>query len=84
MTLEGDGPDAVLGRDMSLLDDREMPADLEADGLAVARVFDVREQPFHFGFFRLADGSLRPIEVNMRPPVAQRRHDGARHRPLPG
>ena len=47
---------------------REIPADLGEAGLAVARAFDVRERPFHFEFFRLPDGSLRPIEVNMRPP----------------
>lgn len=47
---------------------RDIPPDLEDAGLAVARAFDVRERPFHFEFFRLADGSLRPLEVNMRPP----------------
>lgn len=57
-----------LGRDMTYWISRELPADLEAAGLTVARAFDVRERPFHFEFFRLADGSLRPIEVNMRPP----------------
>jgi hypothetical protein len=47
---------------------REIPADLEDAGIAVARAFDVRSRPFHFEFFRLADGSLVPLEVNMRPP----------------
>ena len=47
---------------------RDIPADLEAAGVAVARAFDVRSRPFHFEFFRLADGSLVPLEVNMRPP----------------
>jgi hypothetical protein len=47
---------------------REIPADLEAAGITVARAFDVRSRPFHFEFFRLADGSLVPLEVNMRPP----------------
>lgn len=54
--------------DMTYYIAREIPADLEAAGLAVARAFDVRSRPFHFEFFRLADGSLTPIEVNMRPP----------------
>ena len=56
------------GHDMTYWIARDLPADLESAGLAVARAFDVRERPFHFEFFRLADGSLRPIEVNMRPP----------------
>jgi hypothetical protein len=56
------------GSDMTYWITRELPADLETAGLAVARAFDLRERPFHFEFFRLADGSLRPIEVNMRPP----------------
>ena len=54
--------------DMSFFVSREIPADLEAAGLAVARAFDVRSRPFHFEFFRQADGSLVPLEVNMRPP----------------
>jgi len=56
------------GQDMTYWIARELPADLEGAGLTVARAFDVRERPFHFEFFRLANGSLRPIEVNMRPP----------------
>jgi hypothetical protein len=56
------------GQDMTYWVARELPGDLEAAGLTVARAFDVRERPFHFEFFRLPDGSLRPIEVNMRPP----------------
>jgi hypothetical protein len=47
---------------------REIPADLEEAGIIVARAFDVRSRPFHFEFFRLSDGSLVPLEVNMRPP----------------
>jgi hypothetical protein len=56
------------GLDLYYWVSREVPADLENVGLAVARAFDVRERPFHFEFFRLPDGSLRPLEVNMRPP----------------
>jgi ATP-grasp domain len=69
MTLKVTVLDGVnLGRDMTYWIAREIPSDLEKAGLAVARAFDVRERPFHFEFFRLPDGSLRPIEVNMRPP----------------
>ncbi|MGV3526490.1 MAG: ATP-grasp domain-containing protein [Candidatus Sericytochromatia bacterium] len=47
---------------------REIPADLEAAGLALVKGFDVRERFFHFEFFRRPDGSLLGLEVNMRPP----------------
>jgi hypothetical protein len=47
---------------------RQVPADVEAAGRALARAFRVLERPFHFEFFRLADGSLVPLEVNIRPP----------------
>ena len=33
----------------------------------MARAFDVRERPFHFEMFRLKDGRLVALEVNMRP-----------------
>jgi hypothetical protein len=47
---------------------RELPEDVDEVGRAVVRAFRVRERPFHFEFFRLPDGSLAPLEVNMRPP----------------
>jgi len=47
---------------------RQVPPDVEAAGKALARAFRVRERPFHFEFFRMADGSLVPLEVNIRPP----------------
>lgn len=47
---------------------RQLPPDVEAAGKALARAFRVRERPFHFEFFRLPDGSLVPLEVNIRPP----------------
>jgi hypothetical protein len=47
---------------------REIPADLEAAGRAVAKAFAVRERFFHFEFFRTAAGGLVALEVNMRPP----------------
>ena len=47
---------------------REIPADVQEVGRAMARAFDVRERPFHFEIFRTADGQLIPLEVNMRPP----------------
>lgn len=43
------------------------PPLLEA-GLATLKAFNVRERFFHFEFFMMDDGSVRPMEVNMRPP----------------
>lgn len=47
---------------------REIPEDLRAAGQKIAKVFGVRERFFHFEFFRLEDGSLVALEVNIRPP----------------
>jgi len=47
---------------------REIPADLQAAGGALVDAFEVRERFFHFEFFRLADGGLVALEVNVRPP----------------
>lgn len=47
---------------------RAIPEDLRAAGLALVCAFGVRERPFHFEFFRLADGRLVALEVNMRVP----------------
>ena len=47
---------------------REIPEDLREAGRKVAKAFNVVERFFHFEFFRLDDGSLVALEVNMRPP----------------
>jgi hypothetical protein len=47
---------------------RQVPPDLQAAGAAIVRAFRIRERPFHFEFFRLADGTLAPLEINVRPP----------------
>ncbi|MFZ2961026.1 MAG: carboxylate--amine ligase [Candidatus Ozemobacteraceae bacterium] len=47
---------------------RDIPKDLEAAGRAVVAAIDIREKFFHLEFFRLPDGSLRGLEVNLRPP----------------
>ena len=47
---------------------RKVPPDIDAAGKAIIRAFRVRERPFHFEFFRLADGSAVPLEINVRPP----------------
>lgn len=46
---------------------RQIEEDVRTAGRAMARAFDVRERPFHFEMFRLADGRLVALEVNMRP-----------------
>jgi hypothetical protein len=60
--------DAVSGGDMAYWLDRTIPADLAGLGRRVAEAFAVRERPFHFEFFRLPDGGLVALEVNMRQP----------------
>jgi hypothetical protein len=60
--------DSVEGADMTYWIDRTIPDDLVAMGRRLVEAFAVRERPFHFEFFRLPDGSLRALEVNMRQP----------------
>ncbi len=60
--------DAVRGADMWYWIDREIAPDLAEIGERLVRAFDVRERPFHFEFFRLPDGGLTALEVNMRQP----------------
>jgi hypothetical protein len=48
--------------------DREIAPDLDELGRHIVRVFRVRERPFHFEFFRMPDGQLVALEVNMRQP----------------
>ena len=57
-----------LGTDIWYCISREIPPDVEEAGHAIVRAFGLRERPFHFEFFRLPDGELVPLEVNMRPP----------------
>ena len=60
--------EALAGPDMSYWLEREIPDELRELGQRTAKAFDVRERPFHFEFFRMADGSYRAVEVNMRQP----------------
>jgi hypothetical protein len=60
--------DAVRGGDMHYWIPRGVPDDLEEVGRRTAAAFGVRERPFHFEYFRVADGSLVALEVNMRQP----------------
>lgn len=47
---------------------RDIPADLEAAGRSIAKIYDLRARFFHFEFFRTPNGDLVALEVNMRPP----------------
>lgn len=47
---------------------REIEPNLEEAGMVTLRAFDVRERFFHFEFFMFEDGTVVPLEVNMRPP----------------
>ena len=60
--------DSVEGGEMAYWIDRTIPDDLVALGRRLVEAFGVRERPFHFEFFRLPDGTLRALEVNMRQP----------------
>ncbi len=55
-------------RDLFYWIPREVPADVRDVGRQMAKAFDLRERPFHFEMFRLGDGRLVGLEVNMRPP----------------
>jgi hypothetical protein len=48
--------------------ERDVPGDLQAAGRQLVEAFQVRERFFHFEFFRLGDGGLVALEVNLRPP----------------
>jgi len=60
--------DSVRGADMYYWIDREIAPDLDELGHRIVAAFGVRERPFHFEFFRLPDGELTALEVNMRQP----------------
>jgi ATP-grasp domain len=60
--------ESVRGTDMHFWIDRHIAPDLEAAGRRIVQAFDVRERPFHFEFFRMPDGELVALEVNMRQP----------------
>lgn len=47
---------------------REIEPELEAAGIATLKAFDMRKRFFHLEFFMKEDGSITPLEVNIRPP----------------
>ncbi len=54
--------------DINYVTVREIEPTVIEAGMATLKAFDVRERFFHFEFFLFPDGSVRPMEVNMRPP----------------
>lgn len=60
--------ESVRGTDMHFWIDRHIAPDLVEAGSRIVRAYDLRERPFHFEFFRMPDGTLVALEVNMRPP----------------
>ncbi|HXG26880.1 MAG TPA: ATP-grasp domain-containing protein [Candidatus Binatia bacterium] len=60
--------ESVRGTDMYFWIDREIPDDLDAIGRRIVAAYGIRERPFHFEFFRMPDGRLVALEVNMRQP----------------
>jgi biotin carboxylase len=55
-------------RDIYFFTQREIPADLEEAGRRVLKEFDIRERFYHLEFFRIPDGRLTALEMNVRPP----------------
>lgn len=47
---------------------REIPADLEDLGRKTVAAIDIRAKFFHLEFFRLPDGTLKALEINLRIP----------------
>ncbi len=60
--------ESVRGKDMHFWIDRHIEPDIDAAGRRIVEAYGVRERPFHFEFFRLPDGRLVALEVNMRQP----------------
>jgi len=61
--------DAVnKNEDMYYYTRRQIPSDLQKAGTACVKAYNLKERFFHFEFFRLKDGSLMALEINVRPP----------------
>ena len=56
------------GLDMYYYIPRELPEDIVEAGMKTAQAFKIKERFFHFEYFKLADGKIVALEVNMRPP----------------
>jgi len=47
---------------------RDVPADLKEVGDKTVKAFNVKSRFFHIEYFRTEDGTLLPLEMNLRPP----------------
>lgn len=56
------------GLDMYYYIPKELPEDIVEAGMKTAEAFDLKERFFHFEYFKLDDGRIVALEVNVRPP----------------
>ena len=56
------------GLDMYYYIPKELPEDIVEAGMKTAEAFDLRERFFHFEYFKLDNGKIVALEVNVRPP----------------
>lgn len=56
------------GLDMYYYIPRELPKDIVEAGMRTAQAFDIKERFFHFEYFKLDNGRIVALEVNVRPP----------------
>ncbi|MFW5687088.1 MAG: ATP-grasp domain-containing protein [Halanaerobium sp.] len=56
------------GLDMYYYIPRELPEDIVEAGLKTVTAFEIKERFFHFEYFKLSDGRIVALEVNIRPP----------------
>lgn len=56
------------GLDMYYYIPRELPEDIVEAGMKTAHAFELQERFFHFEYFKMDDGRIVALEVNVRPP----------------
>jgi hypothetical protein len=56
------------GLDMYYYIPRQLPEDIVEAGMKTAKAFDLQERFFHFEYFKMDDGRIVALEVNVRPP----------------
>ena len=56
------------GLDMYYYIPRQLPEDIVEAGMKTAEAFDLQERFFHFEYFKMDDGRIVALEVNVRPP----------------
>lgn len=56
------------GLDMYYYIPKKLPEDIVEVGMKTAEAFELKERFFHFEYFKLNDGRIVALEVNVRPP----------------